>query len=478
MRSPSSLVFIVLVGVWAVYFLQHWVRRRDHIATARSVGQFSAAMRVLERRDRQVEPDAAGAAPSSSSGSSVRPKAVDHHAQPHRAASLLRPPALHPPRRQPEPMAAEPMAAPPGGADDAGRVAGSAPTPGPAPGRVDAAPVAAPAASRRDPVAARVDAVRAAVAVARPAARLAATHAALRDGGNVRPPDSRFGAAPYRPADPRPAAAARSVRDRQRTESGPARATASGPRPDRRTRAAVFLSAALVAGVLLACAGFSLVSGWWSVVAVAVVVAAFAWVRAAVRAEQAARASTRRAAAEARRRRATHRHRTAVAARGQSVGVGRVESSRPTTTRRAAETAGPGRGARTAHPAGAAGHTDVQHEAPVAAASADSAAGLAAPASSVPPEPLGRPAVDAAQPAEGAVPEAAVTEQAAAEVEMMHLVDEDDIPLTWDPVPVPRPTYTMKAKAERDSAPDVVGADPVTATNEQISQRKQRAAGA
>jgi hypothetical protein len=25
------------------------------------------------------------------------------------------------------------------------------------------------------------------------------------------------------------------------------------------------------------------------------------------------------------------------------------------------------------------------------------------------------------------------------------LVDEDDIPLTWDPVPVPRPTYTMKS---------------------------------
>lgn len=28
-------------------------------------------------------------------------------------------------------------------------------------------------------------------------------------------------------------------------------------------------------------------------------------------------------------------------------------------------------------------------------------------------------------------------------------VDEDDLPLTWDPVPVPRPTYTMKAKVER-----------------------------
>ena len=33
------------------------------------------------------------------------------------------------------------------------------------------------------------------------------------------------------------------------------------------------------------------------------------------------------------------------------------------------------------------------------------------------------------------------------------LVDEDDIPLTWDPVPVPRPTYAMKAKAERPTPP-------------------------
>ena len=27
------------------------------------------------------------------------------------------------------------------------------------------------------------------------------------------------------------------------------------------------------------------------------------------------------------------------------------------------------------------------------------------------------------------------------------VLDEDDMPLTWDPVPVPRPTYTMKARA-------------------------------
>ena len=50
-QSPSSLIFLVLLGVWAAYFVQYWVRRRDHVATARSVEQFSEAMRVLERRD-------------------------------------------------------------------------------------------------------------------------------------------------------------------------------------------------------------------------------------------------------------------------------------------------------------------------------------------------------------------------------------------------------------------------------------------
>jgi hypothetical protein len=56
-RSPSSLVFLALLGVWAVYFLRHWVRRREHLATARSVAQFGTAMRVLERREHPASPD-------------------------------------------------------------------------------------------------------------------------------------------------------------------------------------------------------------------------------------------------------------------------------------------------------------------------------------------------------------------------------------------------------------------------------------
>lgn len=48
--DPSSLIFVVIVAIWAAYLLGHWIRRRDQVATARSVDRFSEAMRVLERR--------------------------------------------------------------------------------------------------------------------------------------------------------------------------------------------------------------------------------------------------------------------------------------------------------------------------------------------------------------------------------------------------------------------------------------------
>jgi len=59
------------------------------------------------------------------------------------------------------------------------------------------------------------------------------------------------------------------------------------------------------------------------------------------------------------------------------------------------------------------------------------------------------------------------------------MVDEDDIPLTWDPVPVPRPTYTMKSRATRPAptSADLVGdADTEYARYEQEPVR--RVAGA
>lgn len=48
--SPSSLIFVIVVAVWAVYLTLHVIRRREHLATARNVDRFSGHMRVLQRR--------------------------------------------------------------------------------------------------------------------------------------------------------------------------------------------------------------------------------------------------------------------------------------------------------------------------------------------------------------------------------------------------------------------------------------------
>ena len=63
--QPSSLVFLVIIAVWAAFFLQYWVRRREHLSTARSVDQFSEAMRVLERRSPLPATDLSTPAPRS-----------------------------------------------------------------------------------------------------------------------------------------------------------------------------------------------------------------------------------------------------------------------------------------------------------------------------------------------------------------------------------------------------------------------------
>ncbi|MGB7817203.1 MAG: hypothetical protein WBL35_00505, partial [Ornithinibacter sp.] len=89
MRSPSSLIFVVLLGVWAAYFLQHWIRRRDHLATARSVDQFTAAMRVLERRDVAPRTDLSTPSPPSYAvhpHRSVRPQVLVKRAVPAESA--------------------------------------------------------------------------------------------------------------------------------------------------------------------------------------------------------------------------------------------------------------------------------------------------------------------------------------------------------------------------------------------------------
>ncbi|GAA1883060.1 hypothetical protein [Lapillicoccus jejuensis] len=72
--QPGSLIFLVIVAVWAVYLVQHWIRRREHVATARSVDRFSEAMRILERREpvgvlhQQASPRPSLTRPSRSAG--------------------------------------------------------------------------------------------------------------------------------------------------------------------------------------------------------------------------------------------------------------------------------------------------------------------------------------------------------------------------------------------------------------------------
>ena len=71
--QPSSLIFLALIAIWAAYLLQHWVRRREHLATARSVDRFSDAMRVLERRTPLPEVDLSAPRPRSYAISPARP---------------------------------------------------------------------------------------------------------------------------------------------------------------------------------------------------------------------------------------------------------------------------------------------------------------------------------------------------------------------------------------------------------------------
>lgn len=53
----SSLIFVVIVAIWAAVLLQLWSRRREDAAATRSVDDFTEAMRVLEKRSVLPGPD-------------------------------------------------------------------------------------------------------------------------------------------------------------------------------------------------------------------------------------------------------------------------------------------------------------------------------------------------------------------------------------------------------------------------------------
>ena len=97
--QPSSLIFLILIAIWAAYLLQHWVRRREHLATARSVDRFSDAMRVLERRTPLPALDLSGPRPRSYAVSPARPSRPQVAAKPVRARSTQVPARPPPPVR-------------------------------------------------------------------------------------------------------------------------------------------------------------------------------------------------------------------------------------------------------------------------------------------------------------------------------------------------------------------------------------------
>ena len=97
--QPSSLIFVLVVAIWAVYLLQYWIKRRDHLSTVRSVDRFSAAMRVLD--DHRLRRESAEPNPRSYSVAPVRaarPEVTVKHAEaPQR--SRLAEPVVGAPRR-------------------------------------------------------------------------------------------------------------------------------------------------------------------------------------------------------------------------------------------------------------------------------------------------------------------------------------------------------------------------------------------
>ena len=76
----SGLIYALLIGMWAVYFIPRWLRRHEELSESRSIERFDRAMRILSRKD--PTPDrryvvmpprpAEAARPAQSTGRTVR----------------------------------------------------------------------------------------------------------------------------------------------------------------------------------------------------------------------------------------------------------------------------------------------------------------------------------------------------------------------------------------------------------------------
>jgi hypothetical protein len=47
----SGLIYAVIIGMWAAYFIPRWLRRHEELSESRSVERFDQAMRILSRRE-------------------------------------------------------------------------------------------------------------------------------------------------------------------------------------------------------------------------------------------------------------------------------------------------------------------------------------------------------------------------------------------------------------------------------------------
>jgi hypothetical protein len=47
----SGLIYAVIIGMWAAYFIPRWLRRHEELSEARSVEKFDQAMRILSRKE-------------------------------------------------------------------------------------------------------------------------------------------------------------------------------------------------------------------------------------------------------------------------------------------------------------------------------------------------------------------------------------------------------------------------------------------
>ncbi|MEO7069162.1 MAG: hypothetical protein ABI131_01565, partial [Nostocoides sp.] len=94
--APNGLIFLVVVAIWAAYLVQYWIRRREHLATARSMDRFSESMRVLARRSPLPKSSLETPAPRSyavSPARSMRPQVLVKRAGVTASTSLM---ASHP----------------------------------------------------------------------------------------------------------------------------------------------------------------------------------------------------------------------------------------------------------------------------------------------------------------------------------------------------------------------------------------------